>query len=81
MEEILESLNNVFETYQGLIRRLKNPTKEGSLHLGNIIQAQEAYTALNDLMADLSRGIQDFEENLPSDPEGDPVLPHNGQPG
>ena len=57
MEEIVESLNNVFDTYQRQSKRLENFTKEGSLRLGNVIQVQEAYSALSDLMAELSRGI------------------------
>ena len=81
MEEIVETLNNVFETYQWQIKRLENRTKEGSLWVETIVQAQEAYNGLSKLLAELTRGLEEFQEGLPSDPEGNPVLPVYGEPG
>ena len=46
-----------------------------------IVQAQEAYNGLSKLLAELTRGLEEFQEGLPSDPEGNPVLPVYGEPG
>ena len=64
MEEIVETLNNVFETYQRQIKRLENRTKEGSLWVETIVQAQEAYHGLSKLLVELTRGLEEFKKVL-----------------
>ena len=81
MEEAMESLNYIFKTYEKKIKRLETLTKEGSMRVGRIVNAQGVYLELSDLMVDLDKKLEEFESNLPTDAEGEPVLPRYGEPG
>merc|ERR1712105_84951 len=49
--------------------------------MNNVLRAQKIYIELSDMTTDLGKKLAEFEVNLPTDPEGEPILPVHGESG
>ena len=81
MEGTVEALNTVLNNYQGQCTHLEKIIQEDFLWMNKVVRAQEIYIRITQLVTTLNIRIEEFEDNLPIDKEGNPRLPVNGEVG
>ena len=81
MAELLELINAQMDNYHRLCQNLDRAVQPGQLNKADSNLAQELYNQLSLLRARFTSLIREFNNVLPLNKEGDPILPVNGKPG
>ena len=81
MEDTAEALNTILDNFQARCKHLENITADDSLRLTRIVQAQEIFIGVSELAINLNQWMEEYEDLLPTDEEGEVICPVNGEPG
>ena len=81
MGEILEALNNIFRDYRTNCNNLERLVSPDRLRIQHVLQAQQRFQNLAQLLDDLSGRLLEFHEGLPTNDEGEIIYPVNGEEG
>ena len=81
MEDTAEALNTILDNVRGRCKHLETITADGSLRLNRIVQAQEIFIGVSELTTNLNQQMEEYEDLLPTDKEGEVIHPVYGEPG
>ena len=81
MAELLEQINAQMDDNCRLCQNLDRAVLPDWLNEADLVLAQEKYNQLAALRARFSSYMQEFNDSLPLDEAGDPIIPVNGELG
>ena len=81
MAYLLDQITAQMDNYHWQCQALDRAIQPVRLNPADIVFTQQKYNQLADLQAGFSHNVQEFNDSLCLDEEGDPVLPVNGEPG
>ena len=81
MADLLGELNNAMDDYGRMCIVLDQVVQPNWLSTADISLAQNHYNALKAFQTRFAGLIEDFTNGLPTDAEGEPIVPVNGEPG
>ena len=80
MADLLDQITAQMDNYCWQCQALDQAVQPVRLNPADIVFAQQKYNQLADLQAGFSHNMQEFNNSLHLNEEGDPVLPVNGDP-
>ena len=81
MAELLGELTNAMYNYKRMCRALDWAVQPHQLSTADISIAQNQYNALKAFQTRFAGLVEDFANGLPTNREGEPIVPINGEAG